>query len=127
MTNQATKQIIQSGIDGIADMISYSQEVPGDELHNRLYNEDYFIIGTHKATMFLERYGSFDAIAEVQDYERDNFGEVTTDLSDPEKVANMLAYIKGEAALNACDSFDSDNTYTVEDLSALKKELEAQL
>jgi len=32
----------------------------------------------------------------IKDYEMDNFGEVTTDFSDPEKVVNMYVYIIGE-------------------------------
>lgn len=38
----------------------------------------------------------FDALHEVERYERDNFGEVTATLSAPEEVANMLWYIIGE-------------------------------
>ena len=34
-----------------------------------------------------------------QDYEEFNFGELTTDISDPEKVVNMYVYIVGEAIL----------------------------
>jgi len=36
----------------------------------------------------------------VQTYEKDNFGEVYTDLSDPEKLINMLYYIIGEEVLS---------------------------
>jgi len=36
----------------------------------------------------------------VQQYEQDNFGEVTTDLSSSEAVVNMYAYIVGEAVVS---------------------------
>jgi hypothetical protein len=39
---------------------------------------------------------AFDVINFIKDYEQDNFGEVYTDLSEPEKVVNMYAYIIGE-------------------------------
>jgi hypothetical protein len=43
---------------------------------------------------------AFDCIGTVQEYEQDNFGEVHTDLSCPEKVANMYAYVIGEEILS---------------------------
>lgn len=69
------------------------------DLHHEVFNTDYYIIGTYEAKKALEEYGVFDAIEKVQTYEKDNFGEVYTDLSDPEKVANMLFYIIGEEVL----------------------------
>ena len=41
----------------------------------------------------------FNAIAEIQDYEKEHFGETYTDITSSEKVANMLAYIYGELVL----------------------------
>ena len=43
---------------------------------------------------------AFECIGVVKDYEMDNFGEVYTDLSEPEKVVNMYAYIVGEIVIN---------------------------
>ena len=69
------------------------------DFHNEVFNTDYYIIGTARAKAALEAYGVFDAIKRVQDYERDHFGEVYTDLSNPEKLINMLYYIIGEEVL----------------------------
>ena len=69
------------------------------DLHHEVFNTDYYIIGTHKAEEALEEYGVWDAIEKVKTYEEDNFGEVYTDLSDPEKLVNMLFYIIGEEVL----------------------------
>ena len=69
------------------------------DLHDEVFNTDYYIIGTYKAKKALEEYGIFEAIEKVQTYEKDNFGEVYTDLSDPEKLINMLWYIIGEEVL----------------------------
>ena len=69
------------------------------DLHDAVFNTDYYIIGRARAKEALEEYGVFDAIEKVQTYERDNFGEVYTDLSDPEKLVNMLYYIIGEEVL----------------------------
>lgn len=69
------------------------------DLHNAVFNTDYYIIGTYEAKKALEEYGVFDAIEKVQTYEKDIFGEIYTDLSDPEKLINMLYYIIGEEVL----------------------------
>ncbi len=69
------------------------------DLHNEVFNTSYYIVGTYEAKQALQEYGVFDAIAKVQSYEKDNFGEVYTDLSDPEKLINMLYYIIGEEVL----------------------------
>ena len=69
------------------------------DLHNEVFNSDYYIIGTYKARKALEEYGVWEAIGKVQTYEEDNFGEVFTNLSNPEKLINMLYYIIGEEVL----------------------------
>tara|TARA_R100000544_G_scaffold36502_2_gene24955 strand:- start:387 stop:704 length:318 start_codon:yes stop_codon:yes gene_type:complete len=66
-----------------------------DDLHHEIFNTDYYIIGTYQAKKWLSDM-SFDVINYIKDYEQMNFGEVYTDLSDPEKVVNMYTYIIGE-------------------------------
>ena len=70
-----------------------------EDLHHHCFNTDYYIIGTYKASQWLEDQ-VFNVINFIKDYEMDNFGEVTTDLSDPVKVVNMYAYIIGEEIVN---------------------------
>jgi hypothetical protein len=96
------------------------------DLHNELFNRDYFIIGNYAAQKWLsDNVGVFKAIDEIKEYEQFNFGEVATDLSSPEKVANMYAYIKGEELLN--DIFilqqKSNEGLTAEDIEEIKKQL----
>jgi GDP-D-mannose dehydratase len=69
------------------------------DLHNEVFNTDYYIIGTYRAKEALKEYDVFEAIEKVQTYEKDNFGEIYTDMSDPEKLINMLYYIIGEEVL----------------------------
>ena len=66
-----------------------------DDLHYHCFNTDYYIIGTYQAKKWLGE-NVFEIIEEIKTYEKDNFGEVNTDFSDPEKVVNMYAYIIGE-------------------------------
>ena len=69
------------------------------DLHNEVFNTDYYIIGTYEAKEALREYDVFDAIELVQGYEKDQFGEVYTDLSDPEKLINMVYYIIGDEVI----------------------------
>ena len=69
------------------------------DLHNEVFNTDYYIIGSYKAKQALAEYDVWNAIEKVQTYEKDNFGEIYTDMSDPEKLINMLYYIIGEEVL----------------------------
>jgi ferritin-like metal-binding protein YciE len=69
-----------------------------DILHE-IFNTDYYIIGTAQAEEVLKEFGVFEAIRKVQAYEKDNYGEIYTDLGNPEAVVNMLYYIIGEEVL----------------------------
>jgi hypothetical protein len=91
MREEARAAIIEALEDGYA----------GDycDLHHEVFNTDYYIIGTHRAKEALKEYDVFEAIEKVQTYEKENFGEVYTDLSNPEKLINMLFYIIGEEVL----------------------------
>lgn len=81
--------------DFINDQDSDWIEENKDDIHYHAFNTDYYIIGTYQAKEWLGNM-AFDVINFIKDYEQDNFGEVYTDLSDPEKVVNMYAYIIGE-------------------------------
>ena len=70
------------------------------DLHHEVFNTDYYIIGSYEAKEALKEYDVWEAIEKVQTYEEENFGEVYTDLSDPEKLINMLYYIIGEEVLH---------------------------
>ena len=70
-----------------------------DEFHHNVFNTDYYIIGTYQAKQWLGDM-AFDVINFIKEYEQFSFGEVYTDLSDPEKVVNMYVYIIGEEIVN---------------------------
>lgn len=91
MREEAKRDIIEALQDGYSSYYC--------DLHNEVFNTDYYIVGTYEAKKALEEYGVFDALEKIQEYEKDNFGEIFTDLSDPEKLINMLYYIIGEEIL----------------------------
>lgn len=68
------------------------------DLHHEICFTGY-TVGTREAEKALEEYGIWNAIRKVQTYEKDNFGKIYTDLSDPEKLVNMLFYIISEQIL----------------------------
>ena len=76
-------------------------------------NTDPWIIGTYQAAEALGKFdtndmlytstnltGVFGAIEYVTYYETNLVGEVTTDLTDPENLASMVAYINMDITLN---------------------------
>lgn len=63
--------------------------------HNEVFNKDYYVIGTAEAKNILGE-DVFDAIGKIYTYERNTFGKVLTNFSNPIKIANMLFYIIGE-------------------------------
>ena len=66
-----------------------------EDLHQEIFNNDYYIIGREKAREWLGDQ-AFNIINIIKDYENDNLGKVTTDFSEPEKVVNMYTFIIGE-------------------------------
>ena len=106
-----TKQYFTTteALEDILDMLESGYTGYMDDLHNEVFNTGYYIIGTYQAKQALTEYGVFDAIDRVQTWERDNLGELYTDVSDPEKLANMLYYIIGEETINDLELIDCDD------------------
>ena len=77
----------------------YGEDQYGADLHNTLFDD--YIIGTYRAKKWLNKHfeSVFDAIGLVINHEKDN-----TDVTNPEKVCNIVAYIVGEEILNASET-----------------------
>ena len=100
------KEVKEQAIDYLKD--NQDIETYGCDLHHEIFNTDYFCYYTSDAKDYLNSYGIFQAIEEVTEYEKFNFGEVTTDISNPCKLINMLVYIKGEELLNKSNTLTND-------------------
>ena len=98
--NKKEKEMREQAREAIIEVLENGYSGYYGDLHHEVFNTDYYIIGTYKAKKALEEYGVWNAIEKVQAYEKDNFGEVYTDLSNPEKLINMLYYIIGEEVLD---------------------------
>ncbi|WP_298838919.1 hypothetical protein [uncultured Clostridium sp.] len=124
--NRNTKQELKSLIiDAIND--GRLNGKPVSEIHHEVFNTDYFIIGRFEAEKWLIANGGiFNAMEVIKDYEQDQFGEVSTDLSEAEHVCNMYVYILGEEIINELkvirDNWDADCDDDI--LQDLKQELE---
>ena len=108
-------------IDQLNDDVGLDQHI--SDLHHYLLNEDYFIIGYYKAEQWLRKDSIFNAIETIKEYEQSNFGQVSTDLSSSENVANMLAYILGEEILFNNDTYQLFTRFHNEYLDEDKRDL----
>ena len=100
----------------------------GCDLHNEIFNTDYFIIGYHESEKWLNANGGvFNAIGEIKEYEEDNFGALSTDISSSEKVINMYVYILGEMILGESEHLRGcwDNYLTDEDFDCIIEDLKS--
>ena len=79
------------------------------ELHNDVFNTDYYIVGRCQAKQWLGA-DAFDCIGDIQEYENLHFGECHTDLSEPEQVVNMWVYVQGYEIIEECHE-DVCNNY----------------
>lgn len=65
------------------------------DLHNEIYNSFCVYDCPKMAEKELAEIGIFDAIAMVKNFESVNFGQVSTDLTNAQDVAQMVIYVAG--------------------------------
>ena len=82
-------------VNAIIDCLESGYDGHYCDLHNEVFNMDYYVTGTTEAENILGK-DVFNAIGRIYTYEKDNFGEIYTDLSNPIRIVNMLFYIIGE-------------------------------
>ena len=109
--------------DEIKDMIMDYENVYGCDLAYEMYNNDYYIIGTYKAKQFLKEY--FDDMTECLEQYEEEFGETYPDITNPEKVATLLALFVAQDVL--CESKTLDKCWNdrleESDLKSIAEEL----
>jgi hypothetical protein len=101
-------EAIKAIIDTLEDDFSGAYE----DLHQKVFNEDYHYIYYEDAREMLNKFDVFTAIERVVDWERDNIGEITTDFTSPVEVANMLWFVIGEEIIGEMsDIMDDDRVW----------------
>ena len=124
------KAILEYAIEQLDSEVGLDAYI--EDLHHYLFNQDYFIIGTYKASKFIgEDLG--DILRVCIDFEKDMgiFDEsFYMTILEPETIVNKLAYCIGYEILNnsriyqlLC-SFNSYEYLTKFHLDLIKKELE---
>ena len=107
----------------IKDNIMDYEGVDACDVAYEMYNTDYYIIGTYKAKQFLKEY--FDDMSECLEQYQEEFGEVYKDITDPEKVASLLALFVAQDVLRESKVLDDKWNEALEesDLEQIKEEL----
>ena len=95
------EEIKNYATDTIKERLQYDEDYLDQdfsEIHHDLFNTDYYVVYYHEANAFCgERV--FNIIEVVKEWEKNNFGEITTDFSNSCEVVNMYVYIVGEYIL----------------------------
>ena len=94
-------EIKEHAVETIKEHLEYNEDYLDNdisEIHHDIFNTDYYLIGYYQCEKWLGSH-VFECIEKIKEYEQDNFGEVTTDFSNSEKVVNMYVYIVGEYIL----------------------------
>ena len=104
MMNNKHEEMRQEAIAAIIEALEDGYSGYYCDLHNEVFNTDYYIIGTYKAKEALREYDVFDAMELVQEYEQFHFGNINTNLGNPEQVINMVYYIVGDEVI--CEMTD---------------------
>lgn len=99
MENQIKKELAGHVLNFINDGVI--DNTNQESWHYLLFNQDYYLIGYYECEKWLEsnNISAFEAISICQEYEKENFGEITNKYDNAEKVVNMLVYIYGEQLL----------------------------
>jgi hypothetical protein len=115
---------LNNHVDKFNEQFEDHEELDLSELHYHAFNEDYYIIDAYEAKKWLkENYGIFEAIGKIKEHEMDNFGELHTDISKPEKVVNMLVYILGEELIYHCLTSTDSVAETITELETRIEDL----
>ena len=109
MYNRKYNDMRDEAIDAIIEALEDGYSGYYCDLHNEVFNTDYYIVGNYEAKEALKEYDVFEAIELVQNYEKEQFGEIITDISSPEKLINMVYYIIGDEVIGDMNEIDEFN------------------
>ena len=79
--------------------LTIKEVIEDEDLHSKVFNEDYYIIGYWNAEQWLiNEHGTnytFEVLSYVQEQEKEQFGEVETTFDNAETLVNHYAYWLG--------------------------------
>ena len=94
-------KIFETVQSALVDCITSLDRPCAGDLHASLYSEPQHYIYYASAEEATAELNVWECIGVVQTYEKEQFGEVYTPLSDACRVANMVVYIMGYELLQA--------------------------
>lgn len=89
------KSYFEDFLSDYSEWIKDNPNLDASDIHHEAFNTDHYIIGTYEASQWLGD-AIYEVIGVIVSYEKENFGEVYTDLTSPERLVNMYTYIVGE-------------------------------
>ena len=120
-------------LEDIQDYLEYDTNIYTDDLLHEVFNTDFYIETSSESKKALEQFGVYEAFGIVGDYERSNYGEIYTVISDPRAVANMLYYIKATGIFDSeiypiIEEFNNEQDYfNKECVTEILKYIESEL
>ena len=118
------KELKEFCLDRLKEIADWSPEdfkdmCPHTQLHNDIFNSDYYIVGRYQASQWLGA-DTFQCIGEIKEWEECHLGECHTDFSEPERVVNMYVYVVGERIIQECYE-DVRENYLDDQLSLIEE------
>lgn len=129
MKNSVEIELIHNIIDYIEENSIVGERA--EELHHLMFNTSYYVDYYNHAEEWIKNHNLsvFEIIGDIQKYETEQFGEMTTDLSNSVSVVNMYVYIEGEKILNNIETISDrwNKPITKKDENKILKELKNYL
>lgn len=118
----------KEALDNIREVLEADYEGNIYDLLDEVFNSGHYVIGKYKAKKILiETLDVFNVIDGIVQYEKDNFGEVVTNFSEPETVLNMFYYLIGENCIQTISNntnLEFDEIEDDEDRKMLMSEID---
>lgn len=94
--------------------LEQAHEKYGYDIHDIVFNQDYFIIGYYQAEQWLiddnGNNQTFEVLGYVMEQEQANFGEIQTVFDNAETLVNHYAYWLGQTIVQAAlDTLELQN------------------
>jgi hypothetical protein len=98
MRKSVKQELIEYGVQRLNELELSNRELSEfSDVHHKLFNDDYYIIGYHDCSQWLKKHDIdvFDGITFCEVQEMDNFGECHTKYENSEILVNHIVYWVG--------------------------------
>jgi len=94
MKNSVKQELLDYAVEQVVDL---DLKLNDEDLHHKLFNEDYYIIGYYNASEWLKKHniGEFESVELLNDLMMSHFGEIQKYDVNAETIVNQLVYFWG--------------------------------